>query len=188
MHDLFSNCLLLATRSRLDNLSQPFKGHAAGVDRGDVTRALAILTVIVVLAWLLSRMRAMHEQQRGYNRPWGLFFSLCRAHELPWSQRWLLWRLARAWRLKPPARLFLEPQWFEVAGLGPAWRSRAAELKWLRDRLFADSPPSAARETEHRRRQGKRAAASGPLASGPALDIAPWPASLPTAPAPSEAG
>ena len=96
MHDLFSNCLLLAARSRLDNLSQPFKGHAAGVDRGDVTRALAILTVAVVLAWLLSRLRAVQEQQRGYNSPWRLFFSLCRAHELPWSQRWLLWRLARA--------------------------------------------------------------------------------------------
>ncbi|MGO8688321.1 MAG: hypothetical protein ACLQLG_01690 [Thermoguttaceae bacterium] len=188
MHDLFSHCLLLAARSRLDNLSQPFKGHAAGIDRGDVTRALAILTVAVVLVWLLSRLRVIQERQRRYNSPWRLFFSLCRAHELPWSQRWLLWRLARARRLKPPARLFLEPQWFEAAGLGPAWRSRAAELKSLRDRLFADAPAGAGQETEQRRRQGKRAAASGPAAPGPALDIAPWPASLPTAPAPSEAG
>ena len=51
MHYVYCYGLLLAARSRLDNLSQPFKGHsAAGLDRGDMTRALAILTVIVVLA------------------------------------------------------------------------------------------------------------------------------------------
>ena len=40
-------------------------------------------------------MRAMHGRHRSYHSPWRLFFSLCRAGKLPWSDRWLLWRLAR---------------------------------------------------------------------------------------------
>jgi hypothetical protein len=188
MQHLLCDCLLLAARSRLDNLSQPFKARAAGLDRGEVTRALAIVAVVVVLAWLLTRLRTIQPRQRGYHGPWRLFFSLCHAHELSWSQQWLLWRLARARRLKPPARLFLQPQCFDAAGLGPAWRAAAVRLKRLRDRLFVEPPPVAVREGDQRRRQGKRAASSRPPAPGPALDITPWPASLPPASAATDAG
>ena len=187
MHNLFSQCLLLAERSRLDNLSEPFKRPSAGMDPGEVTRALAILAVIIVSAWLLLRLRTAQERRRPYDSPLRLFLALCKAHNLRWSERWLLWRLARAQRLKEPARLFLEPQRFDAAGSGPALAGRAARLRRIRDQLFSDPPRAAKEEQGQPRRQTKPggvvavavAVAGAPLwpkRPGPAVDIAPWPA------------
>ncbi len=170
MRDLFSHCLLLAARSRLDNLSQPFRDRSNTIDRGELTRALAILAVVIVLAWLLARVRTVRERRRAYHGPLRLFLSLCKAHNLLWSERWLLWGLARAQRLKQPARLFLEPQWFDTAGLGRAWRVRAASLSAIRDRLFSAPPHRAEQEPA----LPLPAAPSAPKRPAPALDIGPW--------------
>ncbi len=79
------------------------------------------------------------ERRHGFfaNRPLGLFISLSRAHALSWSDRWLLWQLARSHRLRAPARLFLEPERFDASRLPPAMRRHAARLEGLQERLFA---------------------------------------------------
>jgi hypothetical protein len=153
----------------LDNLSQPFRDRTRTIDRGEMTRALAILAVVIVLAWLLVRVRTVRERRRAYHGPLRLFLSLCKAHHLAWSERWLLWGLARARRLNQPARLFLEPQWFDAAGLGRAWRARAARLRAIRDRLFA-----APHRAEEEQDPLSPAAPSRPKRPAPALDIGPW--------------
>jgi hypothetical protein len=191
MHELISRCLLLAQRSRLDHLSDPFKRPSAGIDPRDVTRALAILAVIIVLAWLLLRLRAVQERHRPYHGPLRLFLALCKAHNLRWSERWLLWRLARAQRLKEPARLFLEPQRFDIADPRRLSPGEAARLRRIRDQLFSGPPRAAKGEQGRPPRETKLAALPSPplpalplpsatplwpTPPGPAIDIAPWPA------------
>jgi hypothetical protein len=61
---------------------------------------------------------------------------LCRGHELDQVSRRLLRSLATWHRLAQPARLFVEPQWFDAASLSEPLRMRQAELERLRDRLF----------------------------------------------------
>jgi len=75
------------------------------------------------MTWLLSS-------------PNRLFLSLCRAHGIAWSDRWLLWRLAASQRLKDPARLFLEPERLDPDLARPLSRRRAARLERLRLQLF----------------------------------------------------
>ena len=48
-----------------------------------------------------------------------LFLSLCRAHRIAWSDRWLLWRLAASQRLEDPVRVFLEPERLDPDAAGP---------------------------------------------------------------------
>ena len=164
---------------------------------------LLILAGVAALVWLLSRFLAYQDRRQAYNSPLRLFLALCKAQRLRWSDRWLLWRLARARRLKDPGRLFLEPQWFEASGLSRRWLVHAARLARLRDRLFAEAPAAKKKD-----RPGGAAAPGGtgvspvfagstgetpvsPKAAGPtgippltpllptppnpALDIPPWP-------------
>jgi hypothetical protein len=45
--------------------------------------------------------------------------------------------LARWQQLDDAARLFLEPEHFDLEGLSPDLGARGQRLKWLHDRLFA---------------------------------------------------
>ena len=185
MHSLWDHCLLFAERSRLDNISEPFKGRPTPVDKGDIVAGLLILAGIAALVWLLSRFLGAQDRRQTYNSPRRLFFSLCRMQGLRWSDRWLLWRLARARRLKDPARLFLEPQWFEATGLGRSLRLRATRLKQLRQGLFAGlrkqeekQPPAGEKATPPRPLPLAKGSSPPPLLPvqpSPVLDISPWP-------------
>jgi hypothetical protein len=188
MHSLWQHCLLLAERSRLDNLSDNFKGRTGAVDKADIAAGLLILAGIAALVWLLSRFLGAPDRRKPYNGPVRLFFSLCKAQELRWSDRWLLWRLARARRLKDPARLFLEPQWFDAAGLRGSLRLRSGRLRQLRDGLFAQprraqqeaGPPAGGQEG--RERPLPAAGGPSPLLPTPpkvVLDLPPWPTGTP---------
>ena len=95
MHDLFSHCLLLAERSRLDHLSEPFRDAPTRIDR-ELTRALSILAGIIVLVWLLSRVLHRPEHRHAYHGPLRLFLACARPTTCSGPSRWLLWRLARA--------------------------------------------------------------------------------------------
>jgi hypothetical protein len=92
------------------------------------------LLVIVTVAWqTISRRR---RRDFAYDSPPRLFADLCRAHKLNWSNRRLLKHLATARGLKCPARLFVEPDYFDMTNVPPALKSSAAELRQLRHRLF----------------------------------------------------
>jgi hypothetical protein len=136
MHDLAISSLLLANRSRLENLQREFQQGLSPEGCKQLTLFLMALAAAALLFWGLAHWM---ERRQGLlaNRPLGLFLSLSKAHHLGWSDRWLLWRLARSHRLRAPARLFLEPERFEVSRLPPPMRRHAARLEGLQERLFA---------------------------------------------------
>jgi len=134
------------------------------------TVAVLVVLVLAVWSWYMDR----REQRRPVNSPLRLFWALCGAHQLRWTDRWILWRLARYQRLDDPARVFLEPQRLSTANLSPALRQRHSEIKTLREILFADLPAPDPVAT----------AATPPLLEPsvppvrlpkPSLDVPPWP-------------
>jgi hypothetical protein len=170
--------ILLAQRSRMDNLSDAFRNRPNAPDREQILWGLLLLAALVAGIWLLSRLLALRERRRTYSSPLRLFLSLCRAHRLRWSERWLLWQWAKAQRLKDPGRLFLEAERFAEPQLGQTLPSKAARLREIRDRLFA-GPPRTKKEAQNTalKRTPKAAAAGTPLApplSLPSLDVPPW--------------
>jgi hypothetical protein len=95
-----------------------------------------IAAVSLGLWWFTRRM---HRRSR-YSHA-ALLAGLCRLHGLTRRGRALLGQLARASGLAHPARLFLEPEWYEPSRLPPALRGRSDEIARLRQRLFgADEP------------------------------------------------
>ena len=127
--------------------------NAARTESTQLIEMLVGMGVVVLIVWVLSYFSDGRRRPASYRSPGRLFLALARAHRLTWWQIWLLWRLAR-WRgLKDPARLFLEPQWFDREGLSRRLARRAARLRLLRSRLFAGLSEA---ETQ----------ASAPVASG----------------------
>ncbi len=94
--------VLLAERTRLGSLNLPLHGRGEMSGRDDVLLGLLILAALAAGIWALSRLLAIGSRHRAYDSPRRLFLSLCQAHRLRWSQRWLLWRLASSQGLKDP--------------------------------------------------------------------------------------
>ncbi|HUT09489.1 MAG TPA: hypothetical protein VMY42_03260 [Thermoguttaceae bacterium] len=128
--------ILWAQGDRFEGLSRGFKGRR--IDSGELVTSLLIVLSILLAVWLLSYTSSLRERRGAYASPLRLFLSLCKAHRLAWSEQWLLWRVAKAQRLRDPARLFLEPDRLEPQNLDPSSRMRMDRIKRLRDRLFAD--------------------------------------------------
>ncbi|MGA2033070.1 MAG: hypothetical protein ABSG68_12495 [Thermoguttaceae bacterium] len=176
MNQLLHEGLLLAERSRLDNLSGTFRQRAAGARHDEVFSGLLILAGIIVAIWLLSRLLAYQKRRRTVNSPRKLFLALCRIHALPWSDRWLLWRLAKSRRLADPARVFLEPTLYDQLGLDRSWAVQWPRLDALRSELFFQ-PPSEEKSPPRSAKPGQGLPPVTPLlppAPSPMLDIPPW--------------
>jgi hypothetical protein len=147
----------------------------------------AVLLGVIIAASAISSVLKSRDPYRIVNSPLRLFWELCRAHKLRWRECWWLWRLARAERLRDPARLFLEPERFDPAQLGPALARRQRELTSIRNRLFADvvrktpvepeagSPPPRTNTNVPIPASGEAAATPLLPPSGvPTLDLPPW--------------
>jgi len=76
-------------------------------------------------------------QRRRTNSHAGLFAGLCQYHNLDRPRRALLQAMAKAHRLRYPARVFLDPTLFELKRLPPALRPRKNEILALRQKLFS---------------------------------------------------
>ena len=183
MNRLLCDYTLTAQRSRLDEVSSVLRNRPSQIDTQYVLSGLLVLTAIVLGLWLLSQLLARQERRKSYNSAWMMFFSLCKAHGLSWSDRWLLWRLARHQRLRDPARLFLEPERLADDNLSPALRLRLAQWEALRGRLFADLEGTPGGASGARRPPGdapQQQPAAGaasltfPIADKPVLDVPPW--------------
>ncbi len=186
MKPLVWQAALLAGDPRLERFTREFRGREPQIGARGVMIALMLLAVVVVSLWILSRIIERRSGRRQFDSSFGLFMSLCAAHHLRWSQRWLLWRLALSGRLTEPARLFVEPHRFETKNLGERLAPRATELKEIAGRLFA--VPAAADN------QGKSVTLASaeqkqetsvpecpfplafPIEEHPALDVPLWPA------------
>lgn len=132
--------MLFARGGRLGDLGSGFRGRRAQFDTNDLITGLAILTLLVLAGWAVRYIQTRQDGGAKKSRPLALFLELCRAHRLRFSDRWLLWRLARADRLRNPARLFLEPERFDPAGLPAILRLRARQLARIREKLFSETP------------------------------------------------
>ena len=167
--------ILLAEPSRSDSFREGFRSRgAAGHD--DVLLGLLIVATLVAGMWAISRLVGLRRQRRGYNSPWRLFWALCKAHRLTWSESWLLRRVARDQGLRDPGRLFLEAQRWEEKNLGPRFALEYPRLKALRKRIFGE----AARDAEVEPLRGPRGPPARPRRRlfpslpSPTLDIPPW--------------
>jgi hypothetical protein len=97
---------------------------------------LAAVTLLVVAAIIYQSISSRRRRDFAYDRPPRLFFELCKAHKLNWSNRRLLKQLAAARGVKFPAMLFVEPDYFETTNLPAALQPAATELRNLRRKLF----------------------------------------------------
>ncbi len=96
-------------------MSNHFRGERARWGIDDYVVAALLVAAVAIAVWILSRQAALLERRRHTNSPRALFRQLCRAHGLKFGNRRLLWQLARYHRLEHPARLFVEPDRFELA-------------------------------------------------------------------------
>ena len=175
MNAWFQHGILLAQKSRIESLRRGFEGRRIGSD--DVLKGMLLLTAITALILLLTYALNLQERRRNYSSPLGLFLALCKAHRLRWSERWLLWRVARSQRLRDPARLFLEPERFAPAQLGPSFRLRTGQLKHLYGRLYAGLAEGN-KQREEDRDDVQDTAAATPVAAAPGDQGHPFPLSL----------
>lgn len=137
MNDLVARCLLLAVD--LDRLFQLTRGLQS---RPEETREKLLwlggfAAAVILLLWGASLWARRSEGERTYTHAHRLFYELCRAHGLDAYSRRLLRRLASHARTAQPARVFVEPQWFDAAALPPSLAAEQARLEQLRSRLFA---------------------------------------------------
>ena len=184
MNRLIDHAILLAESGHWSSMSQRFQGRHSRVDLNDILTGLLILCTAICVFWWLSLVIRFRDRHRTFSSPVALFLSLCKAHRLRWSQGWLLWRVARAHRLRDPAQMFVRPELFSPAKLGPSLRLRTVELMRIGDMLFVepaeDDEKSDRRcgtsEAESPGVEGTAASPTGTSSSlPPALDIAPWP-------------
>ena len=131
------SALLWADMELFRSLGSGFRGKRAHFSSDDLYAFVGIVVGCVIAAVVLSKLLARQERQRSFHSPWALFRQLCKAHALDWRTCWLLWKIARAHQLAHPARLFLEPERFDLVGLGPDFASQADQIEELREQLFA---------------------------------------------------
>lgn len=183
----FISYILLAQTSRGESFREGFRSRGtAGHD--DVLLGLLIVVTIIAGMWAISRLVSLRRQRRGYSNPWRLFWALCKAHRLNWSDSWLLRRVAREQNLHDPGRLFLEAERWDDKQLGPRFNLEFSRLKALRTRIFGETKQSSAEEATVRpsRSSGRSAPAAPTRAPGavglplfpnlpsPTLDVPPW--------------
>ena len=135
MSTLVARYFLLARVNFFESINRHSQ-QSSQIDLADLWLAVAAFGGLALLLLVLAKLFPAKEKARAINSPLRLFWSLCRAHRLRLSQRWLLWRIAREYELKDPALLFVEPELFDVDMLDAGLAGRAAAIKSLHERLF----------------------------------------------------
>ena len=135
-----SLALLLAASSRTSGAEiMTLLGIAAGV----------IGAITGVIYWL---NRAAHKRQ--VDSHLGLFQSLCQAHDLSRGDCSLLKQLVRQNDIEKPALVFVNPDYFEPARLGPL-KAKAKEFLAIRNTLFVGPEKKTAKSSDKTGKSGK---------------------------------
>ena len=172
----FISYILLAEPSRSNSFREGFRSRGA-TGRDDVLLGLLIVATLIAGMWAISRLVSQRRQRHGYHNPWRLFWALCKAHRLSWSESWLLRRVARDQGLRDPGRLFLEVQRWEEKSLGPRFALEYPRLKALRDQIFGEAGRDAVVGRASRPARAVSPSAPPllfPSLPSPTLDIPPW--------------
>jgi hypothetical protein len=164
--------ILFAQHNRSESFREGFRSRGT-TGHDDVYLGLLIVAALVAGMWAISRLVGLRRKRRGYNSPWRLFWALCKAHRLSWSDSWLLRRVARNQGLRDPGRLFLEAQLWEEKHLGPRFALEHPRLKALRNQIFRAAAPNAPVEPAARTANPPPPPLFPSLPS-PTLDIPPW--------------
>jgi len=142
MGSLIHQLRLLSQHSPLDsvvdNLGSGLRQRSTRMTTQDMVKMLLLFAVAFVAVWAMGRLWNALSGRLRKTRGW-LFFRLCRAHGLRWRDHWLLWQVAREYKLFDPATLFIQPELLQTSAmrlLDPAIAARLAELQ---ARLFAAS-------------------------------------------------
>ena len=130
------NFSLLADQSRFQHLGDRFRSTGAASESSQIWTLVWLALAIAVVAAVLTFLVRFAEKRR-YRSALRLYLELCRAHNLKWTNRWLLWRLACYRRLAQPARLFIEPEQFTSGPLSPGLAARQARLSEIYNSIFA---------------------------------------------------
>ena len=120
----------------LSHLKAGFQ-EASPISWTQVAVFCGIAAVLLFVAWRVARRLAMHDG-RSYFSSKRLFLELCQTHGLDWPSRRLLGQLASAREPAHPARVFVEPTWFQTAAIPETLRPYRQELEVLRRQLFED--------------------------------------------------
>ncbi len=127
--------VLWANQEVLNGLSRRFQRGGADVSVSHIVVLVVLALVAVGVWWAVGHVGARREGHSYHSAP-RLFRELCRVHELDWTSRRLLRQLARAHPLAPPARVFVEPRWFDAPHLPPDLQAARSQLAALKARLF----------------------------------------------------
>jgi hypothetical protein len=149
---------ILAQQTPWKYMGRNFKGEEAKLQTGDVLALAAIVGVVILGAWALTRLLARQDRRRRFNSPAALFNTLCKVHGLAVAERKLLLGHARQQGLSDPGRMFLEPLRFNTTQDTAAGETDHAQLKSLRARLFGE-------RASNDSNQGWAGAAAGAVAS-----------------------
>lgn len=119
-----------------EDLGRGFRGATSQLSWFDVVPYVIVVALLIGGAKLWSYLKRRADMSEWCDDPHKLFRELCLAHKLDRANRRLLLQLVEMARFAQPAQIFVSPAAFEPARLPASLRSRADEVKRLRDRLF----------------------------------------------------
>lgn len=128
---------LLARTHDLRSMSEGFRSVGYSDKAWETMIVAGVIVGICLSLFLIGRYYRRFERLKTYDSRPELFRELCRLHQLDWSSRRLLKRLAAEWEMTSPALLFVEPERFNVARLPMEWHEETDRLEQLRTKLFA---------------------------------------------------
>ncbi len=126
---------LLAQVSR-EEFGRAFRGATSQLHWTDLIPYAGAAFVVVATLSLYRHLKRRNDMSLWCDDPQKLFRELCLVHQLDRAHRRLLAKLAEAWQFSQPALVFLTPAAFELERLPASFRSKAAEIDDLRQRLF----------------------------------------------------
>ncbi len=168
--------LIAQSDARLETFSGGFRRNRAQFDSSDLVFVVAGFAVAFAVLWLMARSS---ERRVNSNSSFGLFWTLAKAHDIPWADRWLLWRIARTKGVAEPALLFLDPRLTSPQFMGQLAPQSLTRLKAFRRTVFfgidriVDGDTKDALADQQPPLSGRKDIAISPLPSEPAFPLAP---------------
>lgn len=128
---------LLAQSNRFLDMGRNFRQSSESDRWPELLLLLSILVAVGVLVWSLVRY-VTRKQRRGYTSPRALFYELCEAHKLDRRERNLLQSVCQFFRLRQPACVFVQPEYFDAQRLSGELQKRSELIAQLRVKLFGE--------------------------------------------------